>query len=299
MPLYKINKNKLKQIQKTNIRINEIKQITEDNLETLFNLQYIRNNFKIKDTTIHTLALNEENNTFTIIKYLDGNINYTEEYKKYYKIILENKKELIEEYKKYTNKPKNIKFKQTKIIFINTTKPKIKETDNEYEIYYVKKYNNDTIQYEKIIPKETNTPLLNTDDGHTEYLESDHLKNKPYRITNFYYQVKDEIQKNFDNIEIIATKGYITYRLNERFNNKNKRQNIIIIEIQRNLLKIWIGMKKGSLTDSGNITIDVSGNNTHKNNDYQVKLYPGDDLKHFINLFEQAYENQIEGDNNE
>ena len=58
-------------------------------------------------------------------------------------------------------------------------------------------------------------------------------------------------------------------------------------------------MKKGSLTDSGNITIDVSGNNTHKNNDYQVKLYPGDDLKHFINLFEQAYENQIEGDNNE
>ena len=103
----------------------------------------------------------------------------------------------------------------------------------------MKKYNNETIDYEKILPKELNTPFLSTDDGYSEYLESDHLKNKPYRITNFYNQLKDEILKNFNNIEIIATKGYITYRLNERFNNKTKRKNIIIIEIQRNLLKIW------------------------------------------------------------
>ncbi len=298
MTLYKTNKdNKLQPVKKVNIHHSELKQTIENNLETLLQLKYIRSNFKINNTLIDTLAYDEKTKTPVLIKYPEGNLNYTQEEQKYTQIIKENKNHIIEEYKKYDENT-TINLENPKIIHIAQKYQNTNINTKHTELWKLTKFNNETILLEKIHPKtqtQDNT-LATNDDGIKEYRESDHLKNKPYTIVKFYNQLKNKINTEFENIEIIATKNYISYRLNERFNNKTKRKNLIIIQIQRNQLNIQIGMKKGTLKDPKNITIDTTNNKTYKNNDYQVKLHPEDNLDDFIEIFKQTYQNQIKGE---
>ena len=135
--------------------------------------------------------------------------------------------------------------------------------------------------------------MLLNDTGVSEYFESDHLKNKPYFIVNLYNQLKDLILGNFENIDVSTTKNYISFKLNERFNNTSKRKNLITVFVQRNQLKIMFGMKNGTLIDLENKTKII---HNKLGNVYQFNLNSSKDLDYFLNLFKQCYENQFKGD---
>jgi len=70
MDLYKIKNNKLEEINKESFNLEkDIQSLVENNLETLFNLEFISTEFSVGDFRIDTLSYDNENNNFVIIEY--------------------------------------------------------------------------------------------------------------------------------------------------------------------------------------------------------------------------------------
>ena len=70
MPIYNIegeNLSQIKQVKFKNER--ELQNLTEKNLEELFNLKFVATEFQVDNLIIDTLAFNEETNSFVIIEY--------------------------------------------------------------------------------------------------------------------------------------------------------------------------------------------------------------------------------------
>ena len=73
MDLYKIKNNKLEEINKESFNLEkDIQSLVENNLETLFNLEFISTEFSVGDFRIDTLSYDNENNNFVIIEYKKG-----------------------------------------------------------------------------------------------------------------------------------------------------------------------------------------------------------------------------------
>ena len=69
MTLYDIEGDKLKPSQIEFDRESKLQRLTENNLEELFNLQFIDTEFEYKRLRIDTLAFNTQTNSFVIIEY--------------------------------------------------------------------------------------------------------------------------------------------------------------------------------------------------------------------------------------
>jgi RecB family endonuclease NucS len=50
-----------------------MQKITEDNLESVFGLEFIKTEFQLNNLRIDTLAFDNESNSFVIIEYKRGN----------------------------------------------------------------------------------------------------------------------------------------------------------------------------------------------------------------------------------
>ena len=69
MPLYTIGKQ-LEYLNEIPFKLErEIQKLTEDNLDTIFNLTFIRSEFTLNGFRIDTLAYDDESNAFVIIEY--------------------------------------------------------------------------------------------------------------------------------------------------------------------------------------------------------------------------------------
>ena len=69
MTLYDIEGDKLKPSQIEFDRESKLQRLTENNLEELFNLQFVDTEFEYKRLRIDTLAFNTRTNSFVIIEY--------------------------------------------------------------------------------------------------------------------------------------------------------------------------------------------------------------------------------------
>ena len=67
MSIYKINDNKLNLISKEDFLLEKhLQKLTEENLELLFDLKFIRSEYQLNKLRLDTLAFNEETNSFVI-----------------------------------------------------------------------------------------------------------------------------------------------------------------------------------------------------------------------------------------
>lgn len=67
---YKINDNKLEVVSKEEIQLeNHLQKLVEENLETLFDLKFIKSEYPLHKLRLDTLAFNKETNSFVIIEY--------------------------------------------------------------------------------------------------------------------------------------------------------------------------------------------------------------------------------------
>lgn len=70
MPIFINNNGKLTKFKETEFDLEkDIRRLTEDNLEALFNLQFVRSEFHLNDLKIDTLAYNNETRSFVIVEY--------------------------------------------------------------------------------------------------------------------------------------------------------------------------------------------------------------------------------------
>lgn len=299
MALFNINEQgRLVQIKEFPFKLEkEIQNLTEQNLATIFGIDFVCSEFSLGNFRIDTLAFDKGSSCFVIIEYKrDKNFSVIDQGYAYLALMLNNKADFILEYNennKNTLKRDDVDWSQSRVIFISpgfTTyqKEAINFKDLPIELWEVKRYDNKTINYNQIQTsgsQESIKTISRQDETIQKvsreiivYTEQDHLDDISEEIKELYEKFKNAIL-NLDNIEVKPKKLYIAFV---------SGSNIADIRIQKNSLKIWINLQHGQLDDPKGICRDVSQIGHWGNGDYELFVNSDDNLEYIISLIKQS-----------
>jgi predicted transport protein len=306
MKLYTIqDKSKLKSV--SNIKFDlerDIQVLFEKNLEELFNLEFVKSEFSIKNFRIDTLGFDKENKSFVIIEYKrDRNFSVIDQGYTYMSLMLNNKSDFILEYNENFGGPlkrDDIDWSQSKVIFVSPQfteyqKHSINFKDVPFELWEVKKYENNTIglvQHKTTSDEsistisEDKTNVVNQVSKEVKvYNEDDHL-NQPKitdTIKEVYNNLKNRILDLGGDVNVVPKKSYIGYK---------RKTNFFDVLIQQKDLWCWINLKKGELDDPKGICRDISTIGHYGNGDYDLRINENTDLDYVMFLIKQSYKKQ-------
>ena len=297
MAIYKIEKE-LKYIKEKPFRLEkEIQEMTEQNLQMVFGLEFVKSEFALNKFRIDTLAFDKEINAFVIIEYKrDKNFSVIDQGYAYLSLMLNNKADFILEFNENldkTLKRNDVDWSQSRVLFVSPTftnyqREAINFKDLPIELWEIKRYENNTISYEQIQKASAQESIKtiskknkNVDAVTREirvYTEEEHLANVSEEIRELYEKFKSAIL-NLDNLEVKPKKVYIAFV---------SGKNVVDILPQRKAIKIWLNMNKGELDDPKGISKDVSSTGHWGNGDYEIKTSTDDDLEYILSLIKQS-----------
>ena len=301
MSLFTIDKNRLNYIQEAEFKLEkDIQALTEINLSTVFDLNFVKSEFSLNNFRIDTLAFDKKANAFVIIEYKrDKSFSVIDQGYAYLSLMLNNKADFILEYNENnqsTLKRNDIDWSQSRIMFISPSfttyqKEAINFKDLPIELWEIKKFTNQTVSYNQIQTKTTQASIKtisgknNIIDAVSKeikvFTEEDNLSNANDEIREIYEKFKTSIL-NFDDTEIKPNKLYIAFI-------KHKR-NIVDFVIQKNAIKIYINLLFSELDDPKQIARDVSSVGKWGNGDCEIKIHDDKNLEYILSLIRQSYE---------
>jgi predicted transport protein len=161
MSIFIIKNQKLIPVKEVEFNLEkDIQRLTENNLETIFGLEFVASEFNLENFWIDTLAFDPETKAFVIIEYKkQQNISIMDQGQTYLNLLLDHKAEVLLEYNERKNKNlkrKDVMWDQTRVIFIapsftpyqkRALHPKL-----PFELWEVKKYEDNLIVYNQIQP---------------------------------------------------------------------------------------------------------------------------------------------------
>jgi predicted transport protein len=306
MKLHSIqDKSKLKPVSDIKFDLEkDIQVLFENNLEELFNLQFVKSEFPIKNFRIDTLGYDNENKSFVIVEYKrDRNFSVIDQGYTYMSLMLNNKSDFILEYNENCGgvlKRDDIDWTQSKVIFVSPhfteyQKHSINFKDVPFELWEVKKYENNMIGL--VQHKTTSDESISTisDDKSNVvnqvskevkvYTEDDHLNQPKTSDTTkeVYQNLKERILNLCSDVNIVPKKSYIGYK---------RKTNFLDVLILKNELWCWINMKKGELDDPKNLCRDITSIGHYGNGDYDLRINENTDLDYVMFLINQSYKKQ-------
>lgn len=276
-----------------------IQKIFEGNLDRITGFKLIKSEFTIKNYRIDTLAFDMESRSFIIIEYKkDRNYSVVDQGVSYLNLLLEYKADFIVEYNESQNdnlKRSDVDWSQTKVVFVSPsfTPNQIQATnfkDLAIELWEIKQFESgivviNPIKKSKVAPSIKQVQQLVADSEIAKvakeiivYDEDHHLINRPDEIKEVYEAFKTAILNLSLEIEIEPKKLYIAFK---------KGKNIVDIQLQRKVLKLWINSKYGSIDDSKKIAKDVSNSGHWGNGDYELSVQDTKDLEYIMSLVKQ------------
>ena len=124
MDLYNLKKNKLEEVQRLSFDLEkDIQSLIEENVETLFNLEFVSSEFTVGEFRLDSLCYDNETNSFVVIEYKRGSsYSVIDQGYSYMSVMLNNKSDFILEYIEKTGrslKKSEVDFSQSRIIFIS------------------------------------------------------------------------------------------------------------------------------------------------------------------------------------
>ena len=229
MDLYKIKNNKLEEINKESFNLEkDIQSLVENNLETLFNLEFISTEFSVGDFRIDTLSYDNENNNFVIIEYKKGSsYSVIDQGYSYMSVMLNNKSDFILEYIEKTGKSlkkSEVDFSQSRIIFISPSfnsyqKNSVNFKDVPFELWEIKKFSNNSISLNQHLSssKESiqkiegnkNSVISNVGKEVKVFEEKDHTSKSNGSLIRNWELLKERFSE-LDGVEIVPKRLYIT-----------------------------------------------------------------------------------------
>jgi len=298
MSLYLLSGDHLTLIKEITFKLErDIQNITEQNIQLLFGLEYVKSEFSINNFRIDTLAFDCELNSFVIIEYKrDRNFSVVDQGYAYLSLMLNNKADFILEYNENKNKVlkrEDIDWSQSRVMFVapsytNYQMESINFKDLPIELWQIKKYQNDTVMYNQIQSSSAQESIKTISRSTAEvkkinkeikvYTEDEHLSPCSDEIKELYEKFKEYIQ-NIGEIEIKPKKKYIAFV---------SGSNVIDIHPQKKAIKIWINLSKGELDDPKQITRDVSSIGHWGNGDYEVQIFDDENIEYILSLVRQS-----------
>jgi predicted transport protein len=232
MSVFKINNLKLSEVKNISFSLEkELQDITEKNLDNIFNLEFVSSEFKLNNFRIDTVAFDREINSFVIIEY-KKNENYSviDQGYSYLSLMLNNKADFILEYNEKTNhalKKNDVDWSQSKVLFISSTftpyqRNAIGFKDLPIEIWEVKKYDNGTIFYNQLKPLEAiesikiiskNKTVEKVNKEIREYSFDDIFKKDWIQPKKLFDTLREDILEMDERIGEKINKFYIGYKI--------------------------------------------------------------------------------------
>lgn len=309
MNLFKISNSVLEEIEKDEFLLEkDIQNLVENNLESIFNLKFVKSEFSIANFRIDTLAYNEENNAFVIIEYKKGDsYSVIDQGYSYLSIMLNNKADFILELNENTNmniKRDDIDWSQSKVIFVSPSfntfqKNSVNFKDLPFELWEIKKYKNNLIGLEQQKPssKESLKKFENTNKTisqvNTEIVvleESHHTNRCSEKLKLLWEEVKEAIN-NIDDYEYIVTNGYIGIKKDTTITFVHFNRNALGFDFVRGNIYAKGTKSKDFFTfdDPKNIAEEkiVNWKSGDKRYYYHVEINSKEQIEYLIWLFKQ------------
>lgn len=276
----------------------EIQDLTEQNLEKIFGLEFVRSELTLNNFRIDTLAFDQESYSFVIIEYKrDKNYSVIDQGFAYLSLMLNNKADFILEYNELKDmklKRDDIDWSQSKVLFVSPSytshqRASINFRDLPIELWEIKKYENGIISFNQIKAdnaQESVKKITEQDETLEQirkeikvYTEEEHLELGSEAIIELYEKLKSAIL-NLGDIELKPKKLYLAFVANT---------NVVDIVIQRKALKCFLNLDRGALDDPKNIARDVYNIGHWGNGDYEVTLSDDENLEYIMSLIKQSY----------
>jgi len=139
----------------------ELQKICEENLEIIFGFDLIKSEYTLHNFRIDTLAFDNQSKSFVIIEYKkDRSFSVVDQGYAHLSLLLNNKADFILEYNENCGdqlKRNEIDWSQSKVIFVSQSFTphqieSINFKDLPIELWEVKRYRNDTILFNQLLP---------------------------------------------------------------------------------------------------------------------------------------------------
>lgn len=301
MGLFRIgNNNLLENIKEKPFKLEkEIQSLTETNLKAIFGLEFVKSEFSLNNFRIDTLAFDLESGTFVIVEYKrDKNFSVIDQGYAYLSLMLNNKADFILEYNENSKENlmrKDIDWSQSRVIFISPSfttyqKEAINFKDLPIELWEIKRYNNQTVNYNQIKTsgaKESVKTISRQDEAIEKvtkeikvYTENDHINRGETETQELYKKLKDGINNLDDSISYQAKKQTIGFKIEA-----NIFCDIVILSKS---LKMYLNLKSGELQDEKKIARDVSNVGHWGNGSYEIKMKDTENIEYILSLIKQS-----------
>lgn len=279
----------------------ELQTYVEENLKDILNLEFVETEFAVGNFRIDTLAYDEENKAFKIIEFKNiKNHSLIDQGATYLNLMMDRKADFVLKYNEKKNKTlkiSDIDWSSTRVIFISVDFTQYQlsaiNTNMPFELYEVKKYENDIVNIEKIENlSRANTRILETITTENKnkinevkvYTEEDHLNNVSEKTKELYENIKKRIL-DLGDVEINFRKLYVSFTRVTRFAD---------IWVKKNYIDIYLNLEIGKLNDPFNISRDISYFKWYaKNKGYQIEVKNEDDTDKAMFLIKQAYDENM------
>ena len=302
MPVFKINNSKLSEVKNVSFPLEkELQDITEKNLDNIFNLDFVSSEFKLNNFRIDTVAFDRETNSFVIIEYKkDKNSSVIDQGYSYLSLMLNNKADFVLEYNekmKHNLRKKDIDWSQSKVLFISSAftpyqRNAIGFKDLPIEIWEVKKYDNGTIFYNQLKPLEARESIKTISKNKTvekvnkeikEYSLDDIFKKDWRKQKKLFDILREDILEIDDRIEEKINKFYIGYKIGFF--------NICTIHAFKSKLELHlIRVEKGDLKDPENKIEKVPWKRYGWGKFCSYMIKNSDEIDYGLFLIKQVYE---------
>ena len=233
MPIFHIKNSSVTQIKEIGFKREKVLQtITETNLETIYNLEFVKTEFSLKNLKIDTLAFDRETKSFVIIEYKkDKSSSIIDQGFAYLALMLNNKADFILEFNENMDnnlKKDDVDWSQSKILFLANSfnthqKQAINFKDLPIELWEVKRYDNGTILYNHLKPLDAAESIATVSKSDTikevskevkSYSSNDVLKKDWKKTYELYNSLKEKILEVEPRLEENFTKSYISFQAN-------------------------------------------------------------------------------------
>ena len=283
--LFQKVQNALKEINPIDFKLEkDIQRLLDNNLGTVFGLQFLETEFPLKDMRFDTVAYDEENGSFVIIEYKKvRSTSLVDQGYAYLHTVLDRKAELVLLYNKVKNDRKQVSdfsWDMTRIYFVSPYFSKFQLAATgfakmPFKLFEIRQYEGGLIE---IIEQENSTKTEFELSKQDKVIESVNKEVKVWTLDDYCNKTNpgDEVLELYyrliDNVSDIASftidykKVYIAFKV--------KHTNIFDCAFTKKKLKIWLNLRWNELGEipSELHVIDVSNIGHHGNGDYQFDV---------------------------
>lgn len=271
MQIYTNNSWKLNHIKEVWFKLEkDMQNLTEENLENVFWLEFIKTEFQLNNLRIDSLAFDNETNSFVIIEYKRWNsYSVVDQWMSYLALMLNNKADFTQELwrkRKEFIDVKDIDWSQSRIVIIADSfnryqKESINFKDLAIELWELKQFSNWMVVYNPIRASNTSESIKTVTKFETWKFKEVNKEIKSYEIEDLikpnweytkelFEELKEFILWLDNNLKENITKYYVWFR--------SSFQNLVWLNFYKSWIVItFVSLHKKDLNDYKDMIKDV------------------------------------------